>query len=225
MCGPWAPWAGAALFGLAGVAKYAGQKQADNARERTYNAEQRRQDAFTADQTARFQDSLAATKDVASDDGQAKAALARENTLASAIVPQSTASYMPGSSSAPAIVATAADKAGASSHEASVNLARAIAALGGTQDQMQTAGIKIGRNNQDIAQKGSFKAGSASVLDAELRAAAHKGEFLRAAGGLAQQIGLAALTAGLGPSSIATSAGSSASSAGSSLARAAMGAV
>lgn len=194
MCIP----AALALFGAAGM-KYAGEKQAADARRDTFRAEQARQNAFTAQQTERFQDSLDHVGQLTNPDAIAKAAGAREGTLSAAIAPQpQAASYLPGSSSAPSVVATAAETARAGSAATSASLAHTLAALGGTTDQMQSADIAIGRNSGQI---GSFKAGSADVLAAEMRAASRKGAFLRGAGEIAERIGMAALDGGIGRAS------------------------
>lgn len=187
MCVPLIPLA---LFAAGTVAKFIGEKQAEKARNTTFNAERDRQKAFEGEQTAKFQDSLDQTKGMQDPAAQAAAAAKREDTLASAIVPASApGNYMPGSSSAPSVVATASDAAGAKSAENSASFARALAALGGTTDQMQGLNIGIGRNNQSIDQIGGFARGSMGVLDGEMKAASAKGGFLRGVGGLAQQIG------------------------------------
>lgn len=204
MCGPFA--IPLALVAAGSVAKYFGGKQAESASTNTYNAERQRQEALTGQQTARFQDSLDRTKEMTSEQGQAAAAGARENTLAAAIAPTPTnTSYLPGSTSAPSIVATAQGKAAEGSAATSANLAHTLAALGGTTDQLQKTNIGIGRNSQSIGQLGSFKAGSAGVLDAELKAAAQKGAFLRNVGGLAQTIGKAWMMGGVGGGASAAS--------------------
>lgn len=187
MCVPFLPLA---LAAAGTVAKFIGDKQQQNAREKTFNAERDRQKAFTDQQQARFEDSLHRTQATTDPANMDAAAQRRESVLSHVIVPQSAeGSYLPGSSSAPTTVATASDAAGAHSAAVSQGLAHAIAALGGTGDAMQNLNIGIGRDAQSIGQIGGFKAGSLGVLDAELKAAEQKGAFLRGIGGLAQQIG------------------------------------
>lgn len=173
------------------VASFFGGQQADKARAETFNRESKRQHAFEGEQTARFQDSLDSTQGILDPTKQRAAVAAREGSLANAIVSAAPAAggYLPGASSAPSVVATAADKAGAKSDAGSLNLAHALAELGGTTDQMQRNDIQVGRNSGLIDQIGGFKRGSLSVLDAEMKAAAHKGALLRGLGGLAQSIG------------------------------------
>lgn len=179
------------------AAKFAGDSQASNARYNTFQAERSRQQALTSDQTARFQDSLDQVKGLTDPNAQAKAVGARESSLVSAIAPQPTAgAYLPGSSSAPAVVQTAADKASAGSAATSSALAHAIATMGGASDQALGVNTAIGRNSEKIGQLSSYKAGSAGVLDAEMRAASQKGSLLKGLGGFAQQIGLSALAGG-----------------------------
>lgn len=196
MCGPWA--IPLALVAAGSVAKYFGNQQAQHARERTFSAERQRQQAMTEQQTARFQDSLDKTKDLLDKDKVAEAAQSREDALTANMIPEGQGAYLPGSSSAPNIVQTASDDAAAGSRERGQSLAHALAALGGTTDQLQGVNIGVGRDAQQIGQLGGFKAGSANVLDAEMRAAAHKGAFLRGIGGLAQTIGQAWLGASAG---------------------------
>lgn len=180
-----------ALMAAGTVANYFGEKQASHASENAFNSERDRQSNLSDQQTARFQDSLDKTQAMLDPAAVAAAANKREASLASAIVPasQTNAAYLPGSDSAPSVVATAADKAGEGSKATSLNLAHAIAALGGTGDQLQTLNTGIGRNSESIGQLGGFKAGSMGVLDSEMQAAAQRGSFLRGIGGLAQTIG------------------------------------
>lgn len=208
MCVPLIPLA---LAAAGTFASYIGQKQAERARNTTFSSERQRQADLGDEQHSRFKDSLAKTQDLVDPATRDKAVQAREGSLASAIVPQSASSYLPGSSSAPSVVATANERAGASSQATSLNLARTLATLGATGDQLQDVNTQIGRNSQHIGQLGSFKAGSLGVLDAEMRAASQKGSFLRGIGGLAQQIG----GAWLGASAMgAGSAGGAAASKG-----------
>ena len=205
MCFPPAIIAGLAAAAVGTGAKYIGDKQAESASNATFSAERARQQAFTADQTAKFQDSLDRTKELTDPAQQEKAVAAREETLASAIVPASTAgSYLPGSSSAPSVVSTAQDKSAATSAATSSSLARAIATLGGVQDQKQGVDTAIGHNSSAIGQISGFRSGSAGVLNSEMKAAAQKGSFLRGVGGLAQQFGMMALSHGLGAPSVGT---------------------
>lgn len=193
MCLPLLPLA---LAAAGTVANFIGQKQAERASTRAFSSEHDRQEALTGRQTAHFQDSLDKTAGVLDPAAEAAATEKRNSALSAAIVPQSAeGNYLPGSSSAPAVVAAAADKAGAKSEANSRSLAHALAALSANGDQMQGLNIGIGRNSQEIGQLGGFKAGSIGVLDSEMKAAAQKGAFLRGIGGLAQQIGAAWLGA------------------------------
>jgi hypothetical protein len=197
MCGPFA--IPLALVAAGAGAQYFGEKKAEKARERTFMAERKRQNAITDEQIAAFRDSLARTEEAATPEAMQRAKDARESSLVAAIQPrESEASYLPGAASAPAIVATANDKAQASAGERSSSLASAIAALGGTGDQMQQLNIDIARNADAIGQGNSFKRGSLDVLNDEMRAAANKGRTLRTVGGLAQAVGQAWLTGGMG---------------------------
>lgn len=209
-----------ALMAAGTVANYFGQKQAERASETTFNAERDRQSDMTDQQTARFQDSLDKTKGMLDADAIAAAANKREQSLAGAIVPatQTNAAYLPGSDSAPNVVATATDKAAEGSKATSLNLARSIAALGGTGDQLQALNTGIGRNSEGIANLSSFKAGSMGVLDSELKAAAQKGSFLRGIGGLAQTIGGAWLGASAMPGLVGGAGATGGHSLGSTIA-------
>lgn len=198
MCDPVSASIALAVAGSA--AKYAGDRASQSARERTFQAERLRQQGLENQQTAQFQDSLDKAKAVVTPEAQNAAAQAREGTLAHAIVPASATNgaYLPGSSSAPSVVATASDKAAATGQQTSLGLAHALAALGGTGDQLQALNTGIGRNSERIGQLGGYRAGSAGVLDSEMTAASHKGDFLNGIGGLAQQIGMASLGGGGG---------------------------
>lgn len=186
MCVPLIPLA-LAVGGT--IAQYIGQKQAQRASNRTFNAERDRQKAFDDEQHARFKDSLSKTEGMLDPAAVARAAAKREDSLANAIVGPTAGSYLPGSASAPDVVQQAKDKSAATSAATSANLARTLAALGGTEDQLQDLNVGIGRNHESIANIARFKSGSLGVLDAEMKAAAQKGRFLRGIGGLAQQIG------------------------------------
>lgn len=203
MCVPLVPLA---LFAAGSAAKYFGAKQAERAKQNTYDAESARQKKMGDEQYARFQESLDRAQQMLTPEAQAAAAGQRESGLSAAIVPQgANGSYMPGSSSAPSVVADATAAAGAKSAETSQSFARTLAALGATGDQMQGLNIGVGRNSQSIGQIGGFKAGSLGVLDAEMKAAAQKGAFLRGIGGLAQTIGKAWLGGGMGGAPTAAS--------------------
>lgn len=205
------------------AAKFFGEKQAERARDKTFNAERARQEALSQQQQARFQDSVDRTGAMTDPAAHAQATAAREGVLADVITRSGApGGYLPGSSSAPALVATATDKAGAKSEANSMSLAHALAALGATGDQMQGLNIGIGRNSQQIGQLGGFKAGSMGVLDSEMKAAAAKGGFLRGIGGLAQQLGMAAMSGGMGGGGSAAGAAKSTSR---SLARSFAGAI
>lgn len=186
------PLVALALTAAGTVAKYIGAKQAERAKQSTYDAESARQKKMGDEQHAKFQESLDRTRQMLTPEDQAAAAAKREGGLAAAIVPQGAdGAYMPGSSSAPAVVADATAAAGEKSAANAQSFARTLAALGATGDQMQGLNIGVGRNSQSIGQIGGFKAGSMGVLDSEMKAAAAKGSFLRGIGGLAQTIGSA----------------------------------
>lgn len=189
MCVPLIPLA---LAAAGTAATFFGQRQAQKASERTFNSERDRQKAFTDKQQSRFQDSVDQTQAMLDPAAQQAAIDRREAPLAGVVVPQGEqGTYLPGSSSAPSVVGDAYAKAGAGSAATSSSLAHALAALGGTGDQLQQLGIGIGRNGQTIDQINGFKSGSMGVLDSELQAAQQKGSFLRGVGGLAQQLGMA----------------------------------
>lgn len=196
MCGP---LAALALTGVAGLMKYEGEKKAAHAREKAFDAERLRQRTLQSEQNDSFQDSLAKTANVTDPNAVAKAAATREGSLVHALAPiNGSASYLPGAASAPAIVATA--KAAGDTHARAdgLSLAHALAALGGTGDQLQELNTGIGRNSEHIGQVGGFARGSAGALDAEMKAAANKGSTLRGVGGLAQQLAMAYLSGGAG---------------------------
>lgn len=200
MCGPWA--IPIALMAAGSVAKYFGDEKAGHAQERAYEAERARQQQYTNQQQQSFQDSLGKVTKLTDPNATQDAVNKRDSVLSSAITPVDQGSYMPGSSSAPQLVADASAKAAAGTHERSSNLAKALAELGGTGDQMLTTNIGIGRNSQAIGQAGSLAAGSAAVLPSEMRAASYKGSTLRGLGSLAQMIGQAWLGASGGPAAI-----------------------
>ena len=202
-------WAAAALAGVGGVAKYFGEKKAKNAQDRVAQAERARQQRMTEEQQGYLDQSLASAGNAADPNAIAAAKGARENALFAAMAPQGAAgTYLPGQGSAPAIVQQQEGKAVEGARTDARSLASALAALGGTGDQMQRLNIDIGRNSQRIGQVARDKGNSADILQTELQAAAEKGALLRGLGGLAMQIGMAAATAGVGGSSGAAAAGS-----------------
>lgn len=191
MCLPVLAIAGIAAS-LAGAGmNYMGQRKAESAMNSTFNKERSRQKGFEAEQNAKFQDSLAETGKVTDPAEAAKAAAAREAALSAATKSAAPAAegYLPGSGSAPAIVAEAGAKAGAKADAATANLAAALGRIGGVNDQMMHNNIAIARNSQAIDQLHGFKRGSLDVLSAEMEAAKRKGQTLRTLGSLAQTIG------------------------------------
>ena len=195
MCDPLT--ASIALAVLGTGATYVGQQKAASAQERAFNAERIRQNGLSEEQARRFQDSIAKTTDEFDPASVAKAKGDREAVLVNAAPVSAASSYLPGASSAPAVVKTANDKAQGEARGRTLDLASAIAALGGTGDQLQRLNIGIGRNSEAIDQAHRFKTGSTGVLQDELSAAAMKGTGLRTIGGLAQQIGSAWMGANL----------------------------
>jgi len=206
MCFP--PLVAAAIMAAGAGMKYFGEKKAEKASIRTFNAERARQRGFEDEQHGRFEDSLASTRKVFDPAEQAAAADARNAALIAATksADPGAEGYLPGSSSAPAVVAAAAENAGAAANSRTAGLARALATLGGLTDQLQQNDIRIGRNGQIIGQLGGFKRGSLGVLQSELDAAKQKGRTLRTLGGLAQSIGQMALMGGGGAPAGATQA-------------------
>lgn len=197
MCDPLS--AAIALAVVGAGTSYVGEQKAASARERTFMEERIRQRGLQDEQSGRFQDSLAKVQDMVTPDAAKKASDKRESALVAAIRPSTSSSaYLPGAGSAPAVVATANDNAQATANTDSMNLASAIAALGGTGDQMQQLGTDINRNSTAIGQLGGFQRGSQGVLQDEMRAANAKGGNLRALGGLAQSIGTAWMGGQLG---------------------------
>jgi flagellar capping protein FliD len=199
MCLPVLAIAGlAAMAGGAGL-NYLGQQKADHALSHTFNKERSRQQEFEAEQNAKFQDSLNSTANVA--DPAAEAAAAARRTQALTAATKSVAApgmFMPGSSSAPAVVNAEATAAGKRADTRTSALAAALGSLGGMGDLMQANNIDIAHNSGDIAQIGGFKRGSLDVLQSEMDAAKRKGSTLRTLGGLAQSIGQAMLSGGAG---------------------------
>lgn len=191
---------GAALMAAGGGMKYFGEKKADKAQSRAWNRERSRQKQFDSEQQGRFEDSLESTRSLTSSDDIAAAVAARASkydaATKSAAGPEG--GYLPGASSAPSVVATAAQEAGAKADANTASLGQALATLGGFGDQLQGVNIDIGRNSQTIDQIASFKRGSLDALQPELNAAKLKGGTLRTLGGLAQTIGRMVMTSGAG---------------------------
>lgn len=196
MCGPWV--LPLALVAAGSIGQYFGNKKAENAQARAFFTERERQKSFTEDQQGLFDDSLKRTGELQDPEAQQRATSARDTFLRALLPSAESASYLPGSSSAPSVVHTAADSASSAQRAESGGLAAAMARLSGLNDQIFDTNIMSNRNAGRIGQIGSFKMGSASALDPEMRAAAHKGSFLRGAGQLAQQIGMAMLSGGAG---------------------------
>jgi hypothetical protein len=190
---------GIGLMVAGSVANSVGQNQAAKAQARASDAERARKAKLTAEQEGYFADTLDKVGDTADPNAQAAATARRDDTLQAAIAPspESTA-YLPGTANAPAVVKTAADKAMASGRAESSQLARAIAAMGGTGDALQGLDIGALRNRQNVGQLAGFKSGSAAVLEDELRAAAMKGGTLRGLGQLATSVGSMAVGGGMG---------------------------
>lgn len=198
MCDPLT--AAIALTVIGTGVSYVGEQKAASAREKTFMAERIRQQGLTEEQNRRFQDSVAKTTDMVDPAAVAKAKADREGVLVNAVQPEGGgSSYLPGASSAPSVVASANDKAQGAARGRTLDLAGAIAALGGTGDQLQRLNIDIGRNSEAIDQAHGFKAGSSGVLNDEMVAASAKGGNLRTLGGLAQQIGSAWMGASMAP--------------------------
>ena len=192
-------WAALALTGVGGATKFLGDRKQQKALESTYSREQMRQKQFDAQANDRFKDSLDSTAQVTDPAAMARAAAAREASYGAVTKPATGgASYLPGTSTDNHVVADAAARAGAASEARTGQFAKALATMGGLGDQMLANNINIGRNAQEIDQISGFRRGSIEALNAELKAAAEKGKTLRAIGGLAQQLGMAALAAGAG---------------------------
>lgn len=192
MCFPPAIIAAAALsLGGAGL-KYAGDKKAAKAQERVNIAERVRQKAMTQEQQAVFENSLAKAGEVAGPDAMKAAADKREEFLRTAVTPATDLqNYLPGNQSAPQIIADARTASVAKEKASAGGLAAALAALGGITDQMQGLNIGINRNAQLTGQIARNKAGSAGLLDQDLKVASYKGGTLRGLGQLAQMVGSA----------------------------------
>lgn len=185
--------------GLGGALTYAGQQKADHALTNTFNKGRATQQQLEAQQQDAFANSLKSTQQVADPAAEAAAAAKRDAVISSAIHPAAApGSYLPGSGSAPAIVAADAKAQGAKSDARTSGLAAALASIGGVSDMMQNNNINIGRNNQNIGQLGSFMNGQLGVLQSKMDAAKQKGGNLRMLGGLAQSIGSAMLAGGAG---------------------------
>jgi hypothetical protein len=190
MCLPLAIIGGALMAAGAG-AQYFGQKKADHALTKTFNSERDRQHAFEADQVARFQDSLDGVKGMTDPAAQAAAASNRLNAFKAVTTDANpiATGYLPGVTSAPSIVKTAGERAGAKANAATASLSQALANMSGFGDLQLANNIDIGRNSQSIGQIGGFMRGSLDALQPELDAAKQKGGNLRMLGSLAQSIG------------------------------------
>lgn len=199
MCLPLAV-VGGILAATGSVAQYAGQKKADHALTKTFNRERDRQHAFEQDQVGKFKDSLASVGSLA--DPNAQAAAAANRLAAFTNVTQDAnpvaSGYLPTSASAPSIIATAGERAGAKSAAATGSLAKALASMSGFGDLQQKTNIDIGRNDQSISQIGGFMRGSLDALQPEMDAAKMKGGNLRMLGQLAQSIGSSMISGGMG---------------------------
>lgn len=201
MCFPPLVLAGIALAAGGDGMNYIGQQKAQHAMTNTFNRERERQKGFEQEQVGKFQNSLDSTRQVTDPNAQAAAADKRTaflSALTRSASPAAGGYAMPGSGNAPQMVATAADAAGAKADAQTAGLAKALGALGGMDDQMLTNNINIGRNSQDIGQIGGFARGSMDVLQSEMDAAKQKGATWRTLGGLAQSIGSAMLSGGIG---------------------------
>jgi hypothetical protein len=97
--------------------------------------------------------------------------------------------YLPGQDAAPAVVGDAAAASGAREGAFSAQQAEALARMTGMGDQLFDTNINLNRGSQEIGQVARDRINSANALDAELRAAAFKGQTLRGLGGLATTIG------------------------------------
>lgn len=197
MCIP--VFAAALLAGAGGVAKYIGEKKAAKAQARASENERVRQREMTERQQQLVNRSTDAAGNMADPSAIAAAKNDREGQLFAAMQgADGPTNFLPGQAGAPTVVQQQSGKAVERSQEQARTLASAMAALGGTTDQMQGLGIQLGRNSQQMGQIARDKMNSAGILPAELEAAAHKGSLLRGLGGLAMQIGLSSLTGGAG---------------------------
>lgn len=185
---------------LAGAgAQFIGQKRADKAREAAFAAEQLRQHSFDKEQNAHFDDSLDRARKLVDPQATQDAAAERNARYQAALQSAGDAgSYLPGSDSAPQIVADTAASAGAASDAGAAGLGTALANLGGFDDALQETNIGLGRDAGAISQLAGFRRGSLEASQAELRAAAEKGKTLRTLGSLAQTIGQTWLAGSLG---------------------------
>lgn len=199
MCGPWA--LPLALVAAGTTAQYFGNKQAQRAQERTYQNERKRQESMSAEQQALFDQSLDTTGKIKDPEAEGAAVANRRQAFIEALNTRDPSQdYLPGQGSGPQVVADVASDISADQRGRSEANADALANLTGFGDQIFKTGISVGRNSQQIGQIGGNKRNSAAVLDAEMRAAAQKGSFLRGLGGLASSIGAAMIpgAAGLG---------------------------
>jgi hypothetical protein len=200
MCLPPLILAGAALaLGGAGL-QYAGQQKADHAKLSAFNRERTRQHGFEQDQVAKFQDSLNSVGNLGSKDAQDAAAANRLSAFKAVTQDANPAAtgYLPSTPSAPKIVADEGAQVGAKENATTGSLSQALANLGGFSDLKLGTDTAIGRNSQAIAQTGGFMRGSLDALQPEMDAAKQKGSGLRTLGSLAQSIGGAMLSGGMG---------------------------
>lgn len=189
---------GIALTVAGSAAQYAGNEQAKRAGLNALSMEQTRQKAKTADQQKLLDSSYDAATKLNDPNAQQGAIDKRKAAFIEALNARpANSGYLPGADSAPKVVVDASDKAMADQGAFSGQQADALARLTGFGDQLFNTNIQLGRNSQGIGQLGSDKANSAAALQAELNAARFKGGTLRGLGGLAQMVGMAALSGGL----------------------------
>ena len=197
MCDPISLGIGLTLAGSA--AQYIGNQQAKRATLNAFNTEQVRQKAKTADQQKLLDNSYDTAGKLNDPNAQQAAVDKRKSAFIQALNARPADSgYLPGTDSAPKVVADASAKATADQDAFSGQQADALARMTGLGDQLFDTNIQLGRNSQGIGQLGVDKAQSAAALNAELNAARFKGGTLRGFGGLAQMIGAAALGGGFG---------------------------
>lgn len=198
MCDPFSIAAAALTIG-GGLAQSMGAAKAQKAQAAAYQGERKRQKNFDKQQQGLFADSLRQTGDLQDPNAQQGAIDKRAAVLESGVKPTADiASYLPGSSSAPAVVATAADSASAGRRAETMQLADALARMGAPGDQLLHTNLGLQRNAGAIDQVAGFKRNSSEILPMELQAAASKGSTLRGIGSLASTIGQAYLGGGFG---------------------------
>lgn len=189
---------GVALAAAGTAAQYAGNQQAKRATNQRLDAESLRQKAKTEEQQGLLDQSYnAAQKLKAPAETQAVTDKNKAAFIAALNSAPQTQGYLPGSDNAPKVVADNASKANSDQRAFSEQQANAMADLRSFGDQMLDTNIALGRSGQGIGQLARDKVRSADALNAELRAAAFKGQGLRNFGSLAQMVGMAALTGGL----------------------------